>query len=107
MPLTNPRLARQIGKLFRTHSLVIWFRSFDRCGNPKAPCRGNRVYVEIISRRKELPEAFRFLGLRDNGALLPGETLPMFELRDLSEEPWELNDLADDTAGQLIACSTV
>jgi N-sulfoglucosamine sulfohydrolase len=63
---------------------------------PNAPYQGNRVYDEILSRREEFPEAFRLLALIDNGVLMPGEALPMFELYDRNEDPWELNNLADD-----------
>ena len=63
---------------------------------PNAPYQGNRVYGEIADRREEFPEAFRLLALIDNGVLLPGAALPMFELYDLSEDLWELNNLADD-----------
>jgi N-sulfoglucosamine sulfohydrolase len=63
---------------------------------PKAPYQGNRVYGEIVSRREEFPEAFRYLARTDNGVLMPGEALPMFELYDRGEDPWELKDLAED-----------
>ena len=62
--------------------------------NPKAPYQGNRVYGEIADRRREFPHAFRYLALIDNGVLMPGKALPMFELYDRSEDPWELNNLA-------------
>jgi N-sulfoglucosamine sulfohydrolase len=67
---------------------------------PNAPYQGNRVYGEIANRREEFPDAFRYLALIDNGVLMPGRALPMFELYDRSEDPWELNDLADDPAHQ-------
>jgi N-sulfoglucosamine sulfohydrolase len=61
---------------------------------------GNRVYGDIVNRREEFPDAFRHLALVDNGALIPGEELPIFELYDRSEDPWELHNLADDPARQ-------
>ena len=65
---------------------------------PNAPYQGNRVYGEIADRREEFPRAFRFLALIDNGTFLPGEALPMLELYDLGEDPWEPKNLAGDPA---------
>ncbi len=67
---------------------------------PNAPYQGNRVYGEIVGRCGEFPGAFRFLALIDNGALMPGQALPMFELYDLDEDPWELTNVAEDADHQ-------
>ena len=64
--------------------------------NPNSPYQDNRVYDEISSRREEFPEAFRLLAAIDNGVFMPEEALPMFELYDRGEDPWELNNLADN-----------
>ena len=66
----------------------------------ESPYQGNRVYDEIFNRRKEFPEAFRHLALIDNGVLMAGKALPMFELYDRREDPWELNKLAENGAHQ-------
>lgn len=36
----------------------------------------------------------------DSGVLMPSKALPMFELYDCSEDPWELNNLAEDSDHQ-------
>ena len=69
---------------------------FFRHPEPNGPYQGNRVYGEIADRRDEFPEAFRYLALTDNGELMPGEPLPMFELYDLVADHWELTNLAGD-----------
>jgi len=63
---------------------------------PNAPYQGNRVYDDIIGRREQFPESYRFLEQIDNGKLMPDRKLPMFELYDLREDPWELSSLAEE-----------
>lgn len=58
----------------------------------------NRVYRHIVDHRQDPGFAlfYRLLDLTD--AALPDFTRPRFELYDDLNDPWEINDLADDAA---------
>lgn len=54
----------------------------------------NRVYDEIVKRKRQHPQEFRLLAEIDNKEF--GTTLPRFELYDTFNDPFELKNLAYD-----------